>query len=388
MNNKEENDLLNKYKMYVAISNYCDSSRRTKKYPRKNLIVKWREKFMKKRIIGAAFLSVFLISGVVFAKDIGQVFSNFFGYNASDGVQTAVDNGYINDVEPTYIDSEGIEIAVDSFLIDDYNLDINFKIRLNDKYDSKIMQGADLQDLKILDENGKIVFITYEVQEEIARENGTLGTENFEPLFWGGYSMGGSITGENELIYHVVAYGSEEHKIAKAKELNISFSKIFIKKDNFEKIINTTYTGEWNFKLDVPEEMYKRENIVYRVKSCSDKNTKVGYAILSNTALKIEIPETTTDKVDYEILHSDSPKSIFDKIALQKEYVETSDGKRFEPAGRSDGDGGYSLPAEPNKIINYSQTFNLTKFDATDELTVHIFTNKGEEIVIVYERSK
>ena len=46
------------------------------------------------------------------------------------------------------------------------------------------------------------------------------------------------------------------------------------------------------------------------------------------------------------------------------------------------------MPAENNKIVNYSQTFNLTKFDATDELKVHIFTNKGEEIVIEYERSR
>lgn len=29
-----------------------------------------------------------------------------------------------------------------------------------------------------------------------------------------------------------------------------------------------------------------------------------------------------------------------------------------------------------------------SEFDATDELKVHIFTNKGEEIVIEYERSK
>ena len=153
-------------------------------------------------------------------------------------------------------------------------------------------------------------------------------------------------------------------------------------------MINTTYTGKWNFKLDVPDDMYKRENIVYRLKSCSDKNTRVGYAILSNTAFKIEIPETTTDKVDYELLHSISTKSAFGRRALQREYVETSDGKRFECASRSDGDGGYALAEEQNKIINYTQTFNLTKFDATDELTVHIFTNKGEEIIIEYEKSK
>ena len=379
MKNKDTEKIYNDVKRKISISNFVEEEN--------EVMVKNKHSIFKS--IAVACCMVLSITGVVFAKDIGNFINNLFGYNASDGVQTAIDNGYIKEVEPTYIESDGIEFSVDSFLIDDYNLDINFKMKLSDKYDSKIMQGADLQDLKILDENGNIVFATMEVEQEMAKENGTLGTENFEPQFWGGYSMGGNIIEENELIYHLVAYGSEEHKIPKAKELNISFSKIFINKDNNEKIINTTYTGDWNFKVDVPEEMYNRENIIYKFKSCNDENTKVGYAILSNTAFKIEIPETTTNKVDYEILHSDSPKSIFDKIALGKEYVETSEGKKFEPAGRSDGDGGYSLPAgEPYKIINYSQTFNLTKFDATDELKVHIFTNKGEEIIIEYERSK
>ena len=322
MKNKDTEKIYNDVKRKISISNFVEEEN--------EVMVKNKHSIFKS--IAVACCMVLSITGVVFAKDIGNFINNLFGYNASDGVQTAVENGYIKEVEPTYIESDGIEFSVDSFLIDDYNFDINFKMKLSDKYDSKIMQGADLQDLKILDENGNIVFATMEVEQEMAKENGTLGTENFKPQFWGGYSMGGNIIEENELIYHLVAYGSEEHKIPKAKELNISFSKIFIKKDNNEKIINTTYTGNWNFKVDVPEEMYKRENIVYRVKKCNDENTKVGYAILSNTAFKIEIPETTTDKVDYEILHSDSPKSIFDKIALGKEYVETSDGKKFEPA--------------------------------------------------------
>lgn len=73
-------------------------------------------------------------------------------------------------------------------------------------------------------------------------------------------------------------------------------------------------------------------------------------------------------------------------MALQKEYVETSDGKKFETAQRSDGDGGYGVPKGENKIIEYHQTFNLTKYDATDELKVHIFTNKGDEIIIELEK--
>ena len=378
MKKKDTEKIYNDVKRKISISNFVEEEN--------EVMVKNKHSIFKS--VAVACFMVLSITGVVFAKDIGNFVSNFFGGSASDGVQTAVDNGYLKEVEPKYVESEGIEFAVDSFLIDDYNLDINFKMKLSNKYDSKIMRGAHLQDLKILDENGNIVFITHEVETEMAKENGTLGTDKFKPHFWGGYSMGGKEISDNELIYHLTAYGSEEHKIARAKELNISFSKLFIRKDNMEKIMNTTYTGNWDFKVDVPEEMYKRENIIYKLKSCSDANTKVGYAILSNTAFKIEIPEITTDKVDYEILHSNSSKSIFDKRALQREYVETSDGKKFYLAARSDGDGGYSLPEEPNKIINYSQTFNLTKFDATDELKVHIFTNKGEEIIIEYERSK
>lgn len=378
MENNFNETIIKNVKQKIAISEFLIEEKEDMKFKNMKII----------KSIGIAVCMIFCITGVVFAKDIGEFIKNIFGGNASDGVQIAVDNGYIENVNSDYIDSDGIKIAVDSFLIDDYNLDINFKMKLADKYDSKIMQGATLQDLKIVDENGEIVFATMEVEQEMAIENGTIGTENFVPQFWGGYSMGGNITAEDELIYHLVAYGSDEHKIPKVKELNISFSKIFIKKDNNEKIINNTYTGNWNFKLNVPKEMYDQEITLYKAIKCNDENTNIGeYGMLSNTAFKISIPESTTDKVDYKLLNSDSPKSIFDRIAFQKEYVETENGKRFETSSRSDGDGGYSLIKE-NTISNYSQTFNLTKFDATDKIFVHIFTNKGEEIIIEYEKVK
>ena len=340
--------------------------------------------------IGIAACLVVATTGIVFAKDIGNFFTNLFGGNASDGVQTAVDNGYVEKLEPQYIKADGIEITVDSFLIDDYNFDMNFKFKFDDKYDVNEMQGLKPYDMKVIDENNEIVFLTSEAQSMIAEENKTAGTPNFHPLFWGGYSMNGDIISENEIMFHLTAYGSEEHKIPKSKKLYISFSKMAIISYAFgnpEEKIEKVFTGDWKFELDVPKEMYNRENVIYKVKSCSDEKTKVGNATLSNTAFKINL-ETQTDKIDYEILHTSTPKSIWDKIPLQKEYVETSDGKRFETSQRSDGDGGCTIPSGKTKIVDYHQTFNLTKFDATDELKVHIFTNKGEEIIIEYERSK
>ena len=374
MNNNKK--ILEDVKMKIAISNFNTKEGVVMKKKSRNIL----------KITSAACLILVSVTGIVFAKDIEKFIKNAFGPNASDGVQIAVENDYVEKVEPTYVDADGIEIAVDSFLVDDYNLDMNFRVKINDKYEIEEMKYMQLQDLKILDENNDVVFVTREVERKISEDNKTAGTPNFEPQFWGGYSMHADITGENELILHLSAYGTEEHKIDKAKKLNVEFSKIELLKYIMDDSLNTVYTGNWKFDLDVPEEMYNRELVIYKMKSCNDDKMVFGDATLSNTAFKISILETTTDKVDYELLHNGN--NVSDRIALGKEYVETSDGKKFEPSGRSDGDGGYSIPAESNKIINYSQTFNLTKFDATNTLTVHIFTNKGEEIIVEYEKSK
>lgn len=377
MKNKETEEIYKNVKRKISISNFVEEEN-VDMVKNKNSIFK---------SIAIASCMIISVTGVVFAKDIGHFISNLFGDNASDGVKTAVENGYIKEVEPTYIETDGIEFSVDSFLIDDYNFDMNFKIKLDDKYNVEEMKNLQPFDMKVIDENNEVVFLTSEAERIIAEENKTAGTPNFHPLFWGGYSMNGEIISENELMVHLTAYGSEEHKIPKSKKLYIKFSKLQ-NRAFVEDGLNNIYVGSWNFELDVPKEMYNRETIIYKMKSCNDQKTNVGNATLSNTAFKINISETTTDKIDYDLLRATPPKNISDMIALGKEYVETSDGKRFEQSGRSDGDGGYSLPSEERRIINYSQTFNLTKFDATDELKVHIFTNKGEEIIIEYERSK
>lgn len=381
MKNNLNEKIINNVKQKISISNFIGEEKYDMKQNSKNIL----------KSVGIAVCMIFCITGVVFAKDIGELISNVFGGNASDGVQTAVDNDYIEQVEPTFIKSEGIEITVNSFLIDDYNFDMNFKIKLSDTFSIKEMEDLNIPDLKIIDENNEFVFASMDVEVENAKNNHNAGIEDFEPLFWGGYSMYADKAGENELILHLTAHGTEEHKFPKSKKLYVSFSKLQKIKDydNFyDTHKNPIYIGDWYFELDVPEEMYNRENIIYKMKYCSEEKIEVDDATLSNTAFKINVPKLVTDKVNYELLHISSPKNFSDKMALQNEYVETSDGKIFETAARSDGDSGYGLSGEKNTIINYHQTFSLTKYDTTDKLIVHIFTNKGEEITIEYERIK
>ena len=340
---------------------------------------KWRNTYMKKRILTIAGVCAccIIVVGVTFQKDISAFIQNIFGPNSSDGVGTAVQNGYVKDVKTEYQNAEGIEINVDSFMMDDFNFAMNFNLKLDDKYNIDDFSSVEFDDLKIIDENGKTVFVTHPYDTNLE--------------YRGSYSFLVTKNNENELTVSLSATGNPE-AFPKSKHLSITFSKITTKKlvyiNDIEEKQETGYKGNWNFDVDAPEEFYNRDTKIYKVKSCNDSSIDINRieAIVSNTAFKISISEIRTDKIDYDLLHTSTPKSIYDKIALQNEYVETSDGKKFETSQRSDGDGGYGIPSNENIIVNYHQTFNLTNFDATDEITVHIFTNKGEEIIIELER--
>lgn len=250
--------------------------------------------------------------------------------------------------------------------MDDFNFSMNFNVTLSEENDADEFSNLQFEDLKIVNETGKTVFVTHPYDELLE--------------YKGAYSFLTTRKDERNLVVSLSATGNSE-SFPKSKHLTVTFTKVIT--------INSQYYGNWKFEIDVPEEFYNSQVTEYRAINCNDKSIDINAisARLSNTAFKISIPVITTDKIDYELIHASKPKSIYDKIALQKEYVETSDGKRFEIAQRSDGDAGYTLPSGKNKIINYYQTFNLTSYDATDNITVHIFTNKGEEIIIEFEKS-
>ena len=377
MNNKQKEKILEKVKLKISISNFEKEEKIDMKKTRKSII----------KIAAVACCTMLSITGVVFAKDIGNFVKEFFGGNASEGVDTAVNNGYVAEVKTEYQSADGIDIAIDSFMMDDNNFAMNFRIKLSDKYNVKdMMFGMRLYDLKIVDENGRKVFATHELEgEEMSiYKTEQEAKENYD-AFCGSYGANSEIIGENEIIRHLSARQGG-NPFPKSKKLYVTFTRIHVTKDQNEQPLDKWYKGDWKFELDVPKEMYNREITTYKVKSCSIENTIVDNAILSNTSFIISIPFIKTDKVDYELYRTSNPKSIYDKMLFQKEYVETSDGKRFEVS--RNGQNGYGVPAGTEQIENYTQTFDLTKYDATDELTVHIFTNKGEEIIIEYEKIK
>lgn len=372
MNNDEK--ILEAVKAKIAISNCIEEEKGSMNNMKKSIV----------KIAAVVCLTIISVTGVVFAKDIENFIRNLFGANTSDGVDIAINNGYVSDVKTEAQSAEGIDIQVDSLVMDDFNFAMNFNMILDEKYNIDEFETTYFEDLRIVDEQGNIVFSTdYDNHKNE-------GTSDWEPEYWGGYSFLAEKINDRQFKVSLSATGNP-NLFPKSKHLNVKFTKIntMIYNEIENRPYDKFYEGNWNFEVDVPQEFYNRETVFYKAKSCNDKaiNIDTIEAVLSNTAFRISIPVITTDKVDTELVHKRDTKNIYDTRALQKEYVETSDGKKFETTQRSDGDGGYSID-EQGRIVNYYQTFNLTKYDATNEISIHIFTNKKEEIIIKLERGK
>ena len=275
-----KNKILEDVKLKIAVSSFYEEERKNMKEVKKNVL----------KIASVACLILILVTGGVMAKDIGNFIKKLFGANTSDGVDIAIDNGYVSEVKSEIYSSEGIEMNIDSIIMDDFNFAINFNMTLDEKYNIDDFKSLDLYDLKIVDETGEIVFNSrgyhFDTEEEM-REKG----------YEGAYSFLAEKIEERKLKVSLSATGSTK-LFPKSKHLTITFSKIntweFNEKD---ERIEKFYEGNWNFEVDVPQEFYERKTIEYKAKSCNEDTIDVSKitAILSNTGFRLTIPSIRTN---------------------------------------------------------------------------------------------
>lgn len=355
----DNNKILEKVKVKIAISNVKEED-----------IVMNKNRFNAIKKIGIVACAAFSMTGVVFATT--QII-NKFGKNSSDGVQTAINNAYYSDVNTEYKEANGISANIESFLLDDYNFDITINIKFDETYNLTNMLSKegkiDIMDLKVVNENNEKVFATRELESEEMTslyETEEEAKANYDS-YTGGYSQASEKIDEHDLKFYLTATGNEK-EFPESKKLKVTFNKIRNKYWENEEEKSIIYNGEWSYEIDVPTKMSKSNIIDYKLVSISDKNYKLESAKVSNTAFRIYL---------------DNCKNI---AWSEKEYVETTDGTKYYPAHRSDGDGEISV--KEDGTVTYYNTFNLTNYDATDTLKVHLFKTTGEEVVIELEKEE
>ena len=122
-------------------------------YTEKNKKVFQRFNFVKMALATSACLV--LTTSIVFAKDISDFIKNFFSHNF--GMDTAIENGYIDNSSMDYIESNGTKIKVNRFLMDNYNLNLDLSIKLDESIKQDKILRMSFPNMIITDENNNIL---------------------------------------------------------------------------------------------------------------------------------------------------------------------------------------------------------------------------------------
>lgn len=357
------------------------------------------------KLISVTCAFVIISTSVVFAKDIYNWIKGIFNNN-SKGIDTAINNGYIFQPNMQYINSNTTEAKINNLIMDDFNLSFTISLKFKDEITVNEISRISLPDMIIVDNDNKILYCQDEnIFNQYCNENKlSLQYKDFNDSNINSgvnYFIKSKNLQDNsiDLVYNLYA-----NNFPRSKEINVIFNNIEIERSNNSEN-KTDIKGSWNLNLEIPENFYNREAMVYRVKKCSNQKINVMEAIIYNTGMKVSL--TVQEDLIYEA--GDSEEIIDKKISQKVEetrnnylnglkdgkydalnlfnsnpYVETLKGEKYYPAKNSSEDSGYSNDFKTG-LVSYWQTFNLTQYDATDYLKL-VLKYKGEDILIELER--
>lgn len=367
-------------------------------------------------------MCVIITTGIVFATK--DYITEYFGLGK--GIDTAVENGYIENVNMDYIESNSIiydknikiNTKIEKFLMDDMNLSVQFDFDFKDDLDKIInlenLKNIELKDLIVTDEENRIIYSNNKSSFEV------FCTKNNLPYKFREFNENYMNNGLNSFINNIhknqlsFTYNMyTDGKYPKSKELNFYFTQIELKEnynsDGEEKVI--ILKGNWNIVVDVPEKMYNRQTVSYKVVSCSNNDFSVTTATLYETGFEVgviisnikkpdeskimnmesfseSVPSTENNKFVEELneemekwrpIHASPHNPEHGETYEDTSYIENEKGEKFEvsisPTRRQNGNF-----VEDDKFEFY-ETFTLTKYEATDKLKV-VLLFKGVPVII------
>lgn len=254
---------------------------------------KWRFIEMKK-IIASILCIVFMGTGIVLASN------SLWNHWNNKGVKTALEYGYVQNVEMDYNIQNDLGIKLDSIIIDNSNIGIvfNYKIPSN----LKSIDNIAIKDIVIKDEKNNIIF-----------EDGN------EKSLSNGYAE--EFASENSIVKQAILLNNLNHTYPKSNNIYISFSTVNIFRN--QKNIKTI-TGNWNFDINVTDKFINRETIEYT--AGQSKDIEVISAELTSTGLDIEMKFNFPLNAEnlgknIKIQDNDENEYFLDKLSVENELT-------------------------------------------------------------------
>ncbi len=235
------------------------------------------------------FTILFLTTGVVFAKDIVNILSSFFT-NTTQSIDTAIENGYVQNIDMDYVYDSNIGIKVNCITIDESNMDISYSYKVDKLL---TVDYIELYDYEIKDEKGNLIY-----------------KYNEENNFFESKQLVNYIKNDNKMlkvdenIYNTsILYGANKFYNIKHLYINIKSIKI-----NYQDVI----VGNWNLDIEIDGKFNERDNAYYEIEP--NKHILENEISLTETSLKIKI------KVDENF---DDKIVLYNKPILENELKDT-----------------------------------------------------------------
>ena len=237
--------------------------------------------------VAMIFCILTFVSTGVFAMNIGDWFSQIFS-NGDEGMQVAVENGYVQNVDMDYVEHAEIAIKVNSLVIDDNKINIVFDVQ------GEIDGEITLKELYLSTDGDEYLNKNLKVLS-------TLYSREFK-----------SVSKYSHLL--IIKMTNVEKKLNVGENLNIILNGLFIfgKNDKFKEINET-----WNCNVLLEEDNFKNHKTVASKYIMHENKYIENYEInVTNTGTNIQI--------DF--------KNNFDKYSLMNKnniYAETENGEKY-----------------------------------------------------------
>ena len=174
------------------------------------------------------------VSGTIYANDIFNIISKFFN-NSNRGIDTAIDNGYIQNINMDFFTCNGIGIKSDYILMDNTTLDIS--LIYTDTTQSLDVKNIKPSELIIKNEKNDILCYISELDHNINSKAFAI-TSIAEPIHLDNFTIRDSLLVTSQ-------------KFSNTETLYIEISKILVETQNEKKYIY----GNWNFSINLSDKI-------------------------------------------------------------------------------------------------------------------------------------
>lgn len=228
--------------------------------------------FILKRVAILVISLSAITASTVFAKDIINFFTSIFT-NSNEGVDTAVENGYVQNVDMDFIEDNNLGVKVDYVLMDDHNLNISFVYKYMGD-DVEQITSLDYMDITIKDEKENLLY-----RSSRNNKNDTM------------ISLSAKFTNNQQILDNTTIRTSlflTSNNFPKSEMLYISINNVSLNDGNEILGIN----GNWNFSINLADKFVYRTS--YKYNCSNNKYVNNVETLLTDTSLSITLELNTT----------------------------------------------------------------------------------------------